>query len=328
MHKCFYLTDIPYHVGGDLTSYLNKQPTRRLDEASVAFYIAEAALALDYLHHMGIMYRDVKPGNLLIDADGHLKLADLGGVMDLEGKTLNTPDYLISNSFPFAQRYGTQADGAGAINDFEKRVSEKISAKTKERVIRDRKLTVMGTFGYMAPEMVMLLNRKVPVQDGYNNAVDWWSLAVTAYVLLTGTKPFMKASQLHDVFIDSTFQLQPDHNETGFPEYDVLTKTIDFPPYLSENAVDFVSSMLRIEEPARLTSKGPAIEMLQRHPFFGSLKFDDVENKNIEPPYIPDVVVDRQADFANFNEMMVHHRYEGWVRYKPAQDVQNYFSTW
>jgi serine/threonine protein kinase len=50
--------------------------------------MAEVVLALGHLHSMGLMYRDLKPNNILLDANGHIKLADLGGVIDDNGKTL------------------------------------------------------------------------------------------------------------------------------------------------------------------------------------------------------------------------------------------------
>lgn len=318
-------------TGGDLTKHMLAQPQHRLPENSVKFYIAQAILAIDYLHQMGIMYRDVKPGNLLIDDDGNLRLADLGGVMDLEGRTLNTPDYLIAGSYPFAQRYGAgRADGNNAVNDFEKRVSEKISERQRDRIIRERKLTIMGTFGYMAPEMVMLLNRKIKTQDqtGYDDKVDWWSLGVTTYVLLTGHKPFMKASQQPDLFVDKTFQIEPDPADTGFAEYDVLTRPINYPTHLSPEAIDFVSQMLVVNESARLISRGPVLEMMQGHPFFAGLNFSDLENKLVEPPHIPPSIQERSPDFDSFNEMMISYGYDEWIRYKPAQDVQKYFSNW
>ena len=49
-----------------------------LSEAEVRFYAAETTCAIDALHRLGFAHRDIKPDNLLIDLDGHLKLADLG----------------------------------------------------------------------------------------------------------------------------------------------------------------------------------------------------------------------------------------------------------
>jgi serine/threonine protein kinase len=49
-----------------------------LDEEEARFYTAEIVIALNYLHNKGILYRDLKPENVLINHDGHIKLADFG----------------------------------------------------------------------------------------------------------------------------------------------------------------------------------------------------------------------------------------------------------
>ena len=48
------------------------------------FYIAELTLALDSIHAIGYVHRDIKPDNMLIDATGHLKLADFGTCMKMD----------------------------------------------------------------------------------------------------------------------------------------------------------------------------------------------------------------------------------------------------
>ncbi|VIO95591.1 ribosomal protein S6 kinase alpha 3, putative [Brugia malayi] len=62
--------------GGDLFNRLSKEIM--FTEDDVKFYLAEIALALGHLHSLGIAYRDLKPENVLLDADGHINLTDFG----------------------------------------------------------------------------------------------------------------------------------------------------------------------------------------------------------------------------------------------------------
>merc|ERR1719510_493244 len=62
--------------GGDLMSLLMKYDT--LPEEAAQFYVAEIALALDSIHQLGFIHRDIKPDNILLDSRGHVKLADFG----------------------------------------------------------------------------------------------------------------------------------------------------------------------------------------------------------------------------------------------------------
>lgn len=180
----------------------------------------------------------------------------------------------------------------------------------------------------MAPEMVELLNPKIRTPKGYDDRVDWWSLGVTAFVMLTGSKPFRKASQYHDFFVNSEFQMAPDPNDTGFAEYDVLTKPIKYPEHLSPDSIDFLSKMLTFDESMRLTSNNAPKDALQNHPFFAGLDFGQLENKAIPPPWVPPLTRDRSPITETFVELMRGLGYEEWVRYKPAQDVQKYFQNW
>ena len=72
---------------------------KTFDEDRVRFYAAQIALALDHLHSFGIIYRDLKPENVLMDDEGYVKIADFGMAKHLkEGeKTMSfcgTPEYL------------------------------------------------------------------------------------------------------------------------------------------------------------------------------------------------------------------------------------------
>lgn len=62
--------------GGDLLFHINQG--LRLSPETIRLYLAEIATALSYLHHLGVVFRDLKPSNILIGKDGHLKLTDFG----------------------------------------------------------------------------------------------------------------------------------------------------------------------------------------------------------------------------------------------------------
>lgn len=62
--------------GGEMFSHLSKRGS--FDEAEVRFYAAELLLAIEHLHTLGIVYRDLKLENILLDKDGHVALTDFG----------------------------------------------------------------------------------------------------------------------------------------------------------------------------------------------------------------------------------------------------------
>lgn len=80
-----------------LIEYLYSRQEKRFPNPVAKFYAAEVTLALDYLHAQGIIYRDLKPENLLLDRHGHLKITDFGfakEVPDITWTLCGTPDYL------------------------------------------------------------------------------------------------------------------------------------------------------------------------------------------------------------------------------------------
>ncbi|KAJ1657816.1 hypothetical protein IWQ61_002844 [Dispira simplex] len=79
-----------YVPGGDLFSLLDRSQNAVLSEADARFYIAEIILAINHLHKMGYAHRDIKPQNILIDAKGHIKLADFGSCIRLNNKGMIT----------------------------------------------------------------------------------------------------------------------------------------------------------------------------------------------------------------------------------------------
>ena len=89
-YRIYFIMD--FIQGGELFRHLSEM--RRFPESKVKFYAAQIALALGYLHDSNIIYRDLKPDNILLDQDGYIMLADFG-----LAKIIDQQDTEDSNSF-------------------------------------------------------------------------------------------------------------------------------------------------------------------------------------------------------------------------------------
>ncbi|XP_012980912.1 myotonin-protein kinase isoform X4 [Mesocricetus auratus] len=89
-----------YYVGGDLLTLLSKFG-ERIPAEMARFYLAEIVMAIDSVHRLGYVHRDIKPDNILLDRCGHIRLADFGSCLKLQPDgmvrslvAVGTPDYL------------------------------------------------------------------------------------------------------------------------------------------------------------------------------------------------------------------------------------------
>ena len=128
--------------GGDLMNLLIKKDILTEDEAR--FYIAELILSIESIHKLDCIHRDIKPDNILIDKNGHIKLSDFG-LEKISEKLFekNNNSFIINNTLN--------------KNEFENNKHEK-------------NYSCVGTAYYVAPEV---LNKK-----GYGPEIDWWNVGV------------------------------------------------------------------------------------------------------------------------------------------------------
>ncbi|XP_002533426.2 probable serine/threonine protein kinase IREH1 isoform X1 [Ricinus communis] len=151
-----------YLNGGDLYSLLRNLGC--LDEEVARVYIAEVVLALEYLHSLRVVHRDLKPDNLLIAHDGHIKLTDFG--LSKVG-LINSTDDLS----------GPAVSGTSMLEDDE----PQLSASEHQRE-RRKKRSAVGTPDYLAPEILL--------GTGHGTTADWWSVGVILFELIVGIPPF------------------------------------------------------------------------------------------------------------------------------------------
>lgn len=216
---------LEYVQGGELFSHLRRAGRFSADVAR--FYAANLVLALENLHKQDIIYRDLKPENLLIDATGHIKMTDFGFVRPLK---------------PFLATWRTEGRRRRSKKGEQRREFEKADETDatsfslyflQAKYVPGRTYTLCGTPEYLAPEIVRFppfLSLRLPIltfpsprpalfsavsdaiqitATGHSAACDWWALGVLLFELLAGYPPFFadSASSLLSLPLPPSFPL-------------------------------------------------------------------------------------------------------------------------
>eukprot|EP00049_Salpingoeca_infusionum_P023212 m.10951 g.10951 ORF g.10951 m.10951 type:complete len:462 (-) comp5637_c0_seq1:141-1526(-) len=152
--------------GGDMMNLLIEKDT--FSEDTTRFYMAECVLAIQSIHDLGFIHRDIKPDNLLLDERGHIKLSDFGLCTGLKAKH-RTEYYRALKDSPRATMTSKKLT-----------MKEKVmSWKANRRALA---YSTVGTPDYIAPEVFS--------QQGYTASCDWWALGAIMFEMLVGYPPF------------------------------------------------------------------------------------------------------------------------------------------
>jgi len=208
-------------LGGELYATYSKKGFHG-SEKHAKFYIGGTVFAFEHLHEKKIIFRDLKPENLLLTDEGRIKLTDMGLAKVVVGKTYTT----------------------------------------------------CGTPDYFAPELIASV--------GHTHAVDWWTLGILTFELMTGHPPFESAAPMQI--------------------YSKVTKGINkvsFPTKLRGPFEDLVKHLCRKEPSDRLPMKKGGTENIKKHAWFSGFDWNGMKGFTLEPPYKPKVK--SKKDIANFS---------------------------
>ncbi|WCJ21128.1 Protein kinase superfamily protein [Euphorbia peplus] len=272
--------------GGDLHSLRQKQPGKYFAEHAARFYVAEILLALEYLHMLGIIYRDLKPENVLVREDGHIMLSDF----DLSLRCAVCPTLVKSSHSTLESKNSGYCAQPACIEPtcvmqpdciqpacfgprFLSRSKKNKKGKPKHEphhqitplpeLIAEptnaRSMSFVGTHEYLAPEIIK--------GEGHGSAVDWWTFGIFLYELLYGKTPFKGTANRATLF-------------------NVIGQPLRFPdsPPVSFAARDLIRGLLVKEPQHRLAYRRGATEIKQ-HPFFQTVNWALIRCTN--PPEVP-----------------------------------------
>jgi serine/threonine kinase 38 len=160
--KSLYLI-MEFLSGGDLMTLLMRKDI--LSEEESRFYIAEVILAIESVHKLNYIHRDLKPDNVILDKSGHIKLTDFG---------------LCKHAEIRPQRIAEQKNQhlSSNFNQLKSALDKRLGYKR----CRQLAFSTVGTPDYIAPEVFG--------QQGYDETVDWWSVGVILFEMLVGYPPF------------------------------------------------------------------------------------------------------------------------------------------
>ncbi|XP_072363945.1 ribosomal protein S6 kinase alpha-5-like isoform X1 [Scyliorhinus torazame] len=328
LHYAFQ-TDTKLHLildyvnGGELFTHLYQR--EHFTEEEVQIYAGEIVLALEHLHKLGIIYRDIKLENILLDGDGHIVLTDFG--LSKEFVTFeNERTYSFCGTIEYMAPEIIQGGSSGHdkfLTDIEHcgrdigcrscpsgAAAARRCGQTPEMEapsadarggglcagpppphlrtqlhIRPGRGTQRGRPAVAQGVQASLVVRADDGQRVMQEAVDWWSLGVLVYELLTGASPFT---------VDGAKNSQSEISRR------ILKNDPPFSVEMQPTAKNLIQKLLMKDPKQRLGSGPTGAGEIKSHAFFQGLNWRDLAIKAIKPPVKP--VIRNELDVSNFAE--------------------------
>lgn len=256
------------------------------------FYASEVLVALEYLHMLGIVYRDLKPENVLVRSDGHIMLTDFDLSLKCDDSTPTAQIISNQNSPHIAPRKDPHVEPSQftssscilpncivpAVSCFhpkrkrKKKQSQRSGPEFVAEPIDVRSMSFVGTHEYLAPEIVS--------GEGHGSAVDWWTLGIFIFEMFYGVTPFRG--------IDNELTLA-----------NIVARALEFPkePNVPATAKDLISQLL-VKDPARRLGSTMGASAIKHHPFFQGVNWALLRCTTppfVPPPYTKEAVSDESC---------------------------------
>lgn len=279
----YYLMDLPskgLYGGGDLWSTLRFRSKMVGTYPSLAkVHLGQLLQALEFIHSRGVVHRDLKAENLLVDDGGHLVLIDFGTAKDLIEREYNGPEFVGTPDF-----MAPEVLGRG-----DKKKQKKTSKNKKMDMENDSKNDDESN------------ETKVDYATegrtgGADHTLDLWSFGCVAYQIMTGTTPFASPSQyLAFLKIQRGILCRPmgivdDH------AWDLIVKLMKVDPRERLGAECFEYVAGKDGERNKMVQKGHGYDQIWSHPYFADFNKNMASQKIRPIPSLRDLCIAACAD--------------------------------